>query len=79
MADYRPYMWKPTEILDVTNVSEENILLHLDSGLLRLDKGRSLRMTASAMESHEITALAYSGKLKVEPYRKKSRWTRLNL
>ena len=79
MADYRPYTWKPTEILDVTNVSEENILLHLDSGLLRLDKGRSLRMTASAMESHELTALANAGKLKVEPYRKKSRWTRLNL
>jgi len=79
MADYRPYTWKPTEILDVTNVSEENILLRLDSGLLRLDKGCSLRLTASAMESPEIAALAYAGKLKVEPYRKKSRWTRLNL
>jgi hypothetical protein len=79
MAEYRPYTWKPDEVLDVTNVSEENILLHLESGMLRLDKGRSLRMTASVMESHEITALANAGKLKVEPYRKKSRWTRLNL
>jgi hypothetical protein len=79
MASNSPYMWKPTEILEITNVSDENILLELDSGLLRLDKGRTLRMTASVMENLEIVRLANTGKLKVDPYRKKSRFPKLNL
>ena len=58
MSSSRPYTWKPEEVLEVTNVSDENILLELDSGLLRLDKGRTLRLTASAMENHEIVRLA---------------------
>jgi hypothetical protein len=72
-------MWKPSEILEVTNVSDENILLELDSGLLRLDKGRRLLMTASVMENHEVVQLANAGKLQVSPYRKKSRFPKLNL
>jgi hypothetical protein len=79
MASNSPYMWKPTEILEITNVSDENILLELDSGLLRLDKGRTLRMTASVMENLEIVRLANTGKLKVDPYRKKRRFPKLNL
>jgi hypothetical protein len=79
MSSSRPYTWKPTEILEVTNVSDENILLELDSGLLRLDKGRTLRLTASVMENHEIVRLANAGKLKVDPYRKKRRFPKLNL
>jgi len=79
MSSSRPYTWKPTEILEVTNVSDENILLELDSGLLRLDKGRALRLTASAMENHEIVRLANAGKLKVAPYRMKGRFPKLNL
>ena len=79
MASKSPYTWKPTEVLEVTNVSDENILLELDSGLLRLDKGRTLRMTASVMEKLEIVRLANTGKLKVDAYRKKSRFPKLNL
>jgi hypothetical protein len=76
MADYRPYTWKPTEIIEVTNVSDENLLLYLESGVLRVDKGRTVRLTASATDSHEIVALANAGKLQVTPFRKRKKYTR---
>jgi hypothetical protein len=70
-AREQPFTWKPTDVIEVTNVSDENILLDLYSGLLRVDKGRSVRLTASALAQHEVLALSRIGKLKVEVYRGK--------
>ena len=54
----------------VTNTSGENILLDLDSGPLRLDVGRTLRLTRSALEA-AATDLAGQdqGKVKVQPFK----------
>lgn len=71
MANQSPFTWKPTDIIEVTNASDENILLDLDSGPLRLDMGRTLRLTASALEQHQLTALANQGKVKVQSYKRK--------
>jgi len=67
----QPFTWKPTDVIEVTNVSDENILLDLYSGLLRLDAGGKVRLTASALAQHEVLALARVGKVKVETYRGK--------
>jgi hypothetical protein len=67
----QPFTWKPTDVVEVTNVSEENILLDLYSGLLRLDAGHTVRLTASALAQHEVLALERAGKVKVEAYRGK--------
>jgi hypothetical protein len=71
MADESPFTWKPDDIIEVTNVSDENVLLALDSGLLRLDIGRTLLLTASALEVPQLTSLANRGKVKVQPYKRK--------
>jgi hypothetical protein len=70
-AREQPFTWKPTDVIEVTNVSDENVLLDLYSGLLRLDAGRTVRLTASALAQHEVLALARIGKVKVETYRGK--------
>jgi hypothetical protein len=69
MANKSPFTWKPTDIVEVTNASPENILLELDGGLLRLDAGHTLRLTTSALEQHQLTALVNQGKVKVQPYK----------
>jgi hypothetical protein len=69
MPDQLPYTWKPDDVIEVTNISRENILLELDSGLLRLDIGRTLRMTASALEVAQLNALVNAGQVKMKPYR----------
>ncbi|MGQ9490775.1 MAG: hypothetical protein ACUVR4_04800 [Anaerolineae bacterium] len=69
MPSKTPFTWKPTDIIEVTNTSPENILLELNSGLLRLDAGRTLRLTASALEQQQLTALIHQGKVKVQPYK----------
>ena len=66
MAKNSPFTWKPKDIVQVTNASEGNILLELDSGPLRLDIGRTLRLTASALESKQVVALVKAGKIKVD-------------
>jgi len=71
MPTQSPFTWKPTDIIEVTNASGENILLDLDSGPLRLDVGRTLRLTASALEVPQLTSLANQGKVKVQPYKLK--------
>ena len=71
MSTKSPFTWKPTEIIEVTNASAENILLDLDSGLLRLDVGRTVRLTASALEVPQLTSLVNQGKVKVQPYKRK--------
>jgi hypothetical protein len=63
-------MWKPTDVVEVTNVSNENLILELESGPLRLDAGRSYRLTGSALQQSRIKVLLDAGKLKVEPYRR---------
>lgn len=67
----QPFTWKPTDVVEVTNASDKNILLDLYSGLLRLDAGRTLRITASALAQLELMALARAGKVKIETYRRK--------
>ena len=71
MANPSPFTWKPTDVVEVTNSSSENLLLALPSGLLRLDRGRSLRLTASALAQPDIKTLAESGKLQVKTLRRK--------
>ena len=60
-----PFTWQPQEIIEVTNASDGNILLELPSGPLRLDIGRMLRLTASALESETVRELVSAGKIKV--------------
>lgn len=67
----QPFTWKPTDVVEVTNASDKNILLDLYSGLLRLDAGRTLRITASALAQLELMALSRAGKVKIETYRRK--------
>ena len=71
MPTKSPFTWNPTDIIEVTNASGENILLDLDSGQLRLDAGRTLRLTASALEVPKLTSLVNQGKVKVQPYKLK--------
>jgi len=63
--------WKPKDIVELTNTSSENFLLELDSGVMRLDAGRTIRVTDCALEHHHINALINAGKIKVEPYKKR--------
>jgi len=52
----------------MTNTSDENILLELDSGPLRLDAGRTLRLTSSAMEQPQVMRLIREGKVTAEKF-----------
>lgn len=63
--------WKPGEAVIFNNVSGENLLLDLASGPQRLDAGRHMRITVSALDQPKIKALIDAGKIKVEPARKK--------
>jgi hypothetical protein len=63
-----PYTWRPEDVVSVTNTTNENFLLELDSGRLRLDAGRTIRLTGSAMDQQQMVALMNAGKLKVEKF-----------
>ncbi len=63
-----PFTWKPADVVEVTNVSGENILLELPSGLLRLDAGRTTRLTGPAMEHPQLKQLLQQGKVKAEKF-----------
>jgi hypothetical protein len=65
-----PFTWNPTDVVVFTNVSGENLLLDLASGPQRLDTGRSLRITASALQQPKVKTLVDAGKIKVERWRK---------
>ncbi len=71
MAKHEPFSWKPTDIVEVTNTSGANILLELSGGPQRLDSGRTLRLTASALEQPAVKALVDGGQLTVQPLRRK--------
>ncbi len=66
-----PFTWLPADVVQFTNISGENLLLDLASGPQRLDAGRTLRITSSALEQPSIKALVDEGKIKVEPWRNK--------
>ncbi len=63
MAKHDPITWHPSDVVVVTNASDENLLLELSSGPLRLDIGRSLRLTASALQQPAVKALLDGGKI----------------
>ncbi len=63
MANQQPFTWKPSDIIEVVNTTDENILLDLASGPLRLDAGRTARLTASALEQPQLIQLVRQGKI----------------
>lgn len=69
MPNKSPFTWKPTNSITVTNISNENILLSLESGPLRLDAGRTLRLTAAALEQPQLAALVHQGKVTTQPFK----------
>jgi len=72
MANHQPFTWKPSDVVEVTNVGAENLLLELPAGLLRLDAGRTLRLTARALDQPQVKQLVNAGKINVKPFR----WSR---
>ncbi len=62
--------WKPKDVVVLTNVADQNLLLDLASGPQRLDKGRTLRITADALDQPPIKALVDAGKISVERWKK---------
>ncbi len=62
--------WKPKDVVVLTNVADQNLLLDLASGPQRLDKGRTLRITAGALDQPAIKALVDAGKISVEKWKK---------
>lgn len=69
MANNLPITWKNKDIVEITNVTGENFLLDLDSGPLRLDAGRTIRVTDCALEHHHVNALINAGKLKIQTFK----------
>jgi hypothetical protein len=61
MAKPGPLMWQVTDVVELTNVSPDNLMLQLDSGPLRLDAGKAVRVTASALEQPAVKALVDRG------------------
>ncbi len=62
--------WKPKDVVILTNTADQTLLLDLDSGPQRLDKGRTLRITADALDQPAIKALVDAGKISVERWKK---------
>lgn len=65
---YQTITWKPDDIVELINTSNENFLLELDSGPMRLDAGRMLRVTGCALELTPVNALVNAGKIKVRKF-----------
>jgi hypothetical protein len=65
--------WKPSQgdIIELTNTSSDNFLLELDSGIMRLDAGHTIRVTDCALEHHHVNQLISAGKIKVESFKKR--------
>ncbi|HEY64787.1 MAG TPA: hypothetical protein G4O02_09470 [Caldilineae bacterium] len=57
--------WKPDpkDIIIVTNTSGENLALHLPTGRMRLEAGRSRMMMANTLELPEVKGLLEAGKI----------------
>ena len=65
---YPTITWKPDDIVELTNASSDNFLLELDSGVVRLDAGRTIRITGCALELAQVNALVNAGKIKVAKF-----------
>lgn len=65
---YPTITWKPDDIVELTNASSENFLLELDSGVMRLDAGRTIRVTGCTLELAQVNALVNAGKIRVEKF-----------
>ena len=77
---YPTITWKPEDIVEFTNTTGENFLLELDSGVLRLDAGRTIRITGCALELQQVNALVNAGKIKVAKFApRKGKYTKLPL
>jgi hypothetical protein len=65
--------WKPSQgdIIELTNTSSDNFLLELDSGIMRLDAGHTVRVTDCALEQHQVNQLINAGKIKVAKFQKR--------
>jgi hypothetical protein len=73
---YQTITWKPDDIVELTNTSSENFLLELDSGVMRLDAGRTIRATGCALELAQVNAWINAGKIKVEKFKpRKGKYT----
>lgn len=68
---YPTITWKPEDIVELTNTTQENFLLELESGLMRLDAGRTLRVTGCALDLPQVNALVNAGKLTVQKFQRR--------
>jgi hypothetical protein len=68
---YPTITWKPDDIVELTNTSKDNFLLELDSGLMRLDAGHTIRVTGCALELAQVNALVNSGMIKVAKFQQR--------
>ncbi len=66
---YPTITWKPEDIVELTNTTGENFLLELDSGLMRLDAGRTIRVTGCALELQQVNVLVNAGKIQVAKFK----------
>ena len=57
-SDKGKYVW-------LENVSDKHIYLHLDTGDLRLDKGRKLRFRPDALKDPQLKTLIENGQIVV--------------
>ncbi|OQA42812.1 MAG: hypothetical protein BWY52_02106 [Chloroflexi bacterium ADurb.Bin325] len=64
----QPYTWQPSDVYTITNTTDENVLLELESGRLRIDAGRSVRMTGNALQHPQVMELSRAGKLQIEKF-----------
>ncbi|MFZ1507957.1 MAG: hypothetical protein WAV74_14350 [Anaerolineae bacterium] len=53
--------WKPADIIRLINKTGDNVHLHLNTGEFRLDAHRSMKFTASILESAQVKELLSSG------------------
>ena len=69
MSTKSPFTWKPTEVIEVTNASAENILLDLDSGRLRLDVERTVAARRQRVGSAATDLVGQPGQSQSPPYK----------
>ncbi len=68
---YSTITWKPEDIIELTNTSKDNFLLELESGLMRLDAGHTIRVTGCALELPQVSTLVHAGKLTVQKFQRR--------
>ena len=63
--------WKVTRYVILRNTSDKNVLLHLPTGALRVEKGRGVLVTPDIAELPEVQHYIRQGWLVVEENRQK--------